>query len=90
MYMSELVGGFGRQPCSGGYPGSQVPCLVLCHFLRVVLISWIRAGSQHLVLFVLAHGKGAEEVGTSPLLTGLGRSGSHEQLPAGKTVPADQ
>lgn len=71
-----------RQLCSGDFPGPF--CLVLCHFLRVVLICRVRSGSQHLVLSISTHGKGGEEVGASPLLTTLGRSGSHAQLPAGR------
>lgn len=64
---------------------------MLCHFLRVLLICRVRSGSQHLVLSISTHGKGGEEVGASPLLTILGRCGSHAPyLQGGCVRPASE
>ena len=64
-----------------GPSGSQVPSVSwLCHFLRVVVICRIRAGSLPLALSISAHGKG------DSLLTAWGRSGSHDPPHSGEVA----
>lgn len=88
MYKSELVGGPRETAPFWDYPGTQVPLSFALPFPEgcphLQDQSWLMVPGS----VCSAHGKGVEEVGASPLLTVLCRSGLRDSLPAGEPVPA--